>query len=99
MHFILSGPHTSLHICNHIHYKKIATYFSKNEGGGSKAVWNFSKNSSDLVAGPFPKCVLAYWCFFLRQFYACAPSAFDNVFSSSNHLQLQKVKTVFDYSK
>ena len=25
MHFILSGPHTSLHICNHIHYKKIAT--------------------------------------------------------------------------
>ena len=21
MHFILSGPHTSLHICNHIHYK------------------------------------------------------------------------------
>ena len=24
-------------------------------GGGSKAVSNFSKNSSDLVAGPFPK--------------------------------------------
>ena len=23
--------------------------------GGSKAVWNFSKNSSDLVAGPFPE--------------------------------------------
>ena len=23
-------------------------------GGGSKAVWNFSENSSDLVAGPFP---------------------------------------------
>ena len=22
MHFILSGPHASLHICNHIHYKK-----------------------------------------------------------------------------
>ena len=22
--------------------------------GGSKAVWNFSKNSSDLVAGSFP---------------------------------------------
>ena len=22
MHFILSGPHTSLPICNHIHYKK-----------------------------------------------------------------------------
>ena len=23
-------------------------------GGGAKAVWNFSKNSSDFVAGPFP---------------------------------------------
>ena len=40
MHFILSGPHTSWHICNHIHHKKIA--------------WNFSTNSSNLVAGPFP---------------------------------------------
>ena len=25
--------------------------------GGSKAVWNFSENSSDLVAGHFPKSV------------------------------------------
>ena len=24
-------------------------------GGGSKAVWNFSENSCNLVAGPFPK--------------------------------------------
>ena len=24
-------------------------------GEGSKAVWNFPENSSDLVAGPFPK--------------------------------------------
>ena len=24
-------------------------------GGGAKAVRNFSENSSDLVAGPFPK--------------------------------------------
>ena len=54
MHFILSGPHTSLHICNHIHCKEFATKFSKNEGG-SKAVWIFFKNSFDLVAGPFPK--------------------------------------------
>ena len=23
-------------------------------GGGAKAVWNFPKKSSDLVAGPFP---------------------------------------------
>ena len=29
--------------------------FRKNRrGGGSKAIWNFSENSSDLVAGPFP---------------------------------------------
>ena len=34
--------------------KKIAIRYSENEGG-SKAVWNFSENSSDLVAGPFPK--------------------------------------------
>ena len=27
--------------------------------GGSKAVWNFSKNSSDLVAGPFTNCKLS----------------------------------------
>ena len=24
--------------------------------GGSKDVWNFSENSSNLVAGPFPQC-------------------------------------------
>ena len=27
-------------------------------GGGSKAVWNFSKNSSGLVAGPFLSQIL-----------------------------------------
>ena len=27
----------------------------RGRGGGSKAVWNFSENSSDLVAPPFPK--------------------------------------------
>ena len=32
--------------------------FPKIRGGGSKAVWNFSKNSSDLVAGSFPHNVL-----------------------------------------
>ena len=36
-------------------FKKSATWFSENEGGGSKAVWNFSKNSSVLVGGGFPK--------------------------------------------
>ena len=36
--------------------KKFATWFSKNAGaGGSKAVWIFSENSSDLVALPVPK--------------------------------------------
>ena len=33
----------------------LSTKFSENEGRGSLAVWNFSENSSDLVAGPFPK--------------------------------------------
>ena len=27
-------------------------------GGGAKAVWNFPKNSSDLVAGSCPKVML-----------------------------------------
>ena len=27
--------------------------------GGSKAVWNFSENSSDFVARPFPYCPTA----------------------------------------
>ena len=35
--------------------ENIAIYFFENEGGGgSKAIWNFSENLSDLVAGPFP---------------------------------------------
>ena len=35
--------------------KKIAIWFSENEGrGGSKAVWNFTENSSVLVPPPVP---------------------------------------------
>ena len=35
--------------------ENIAIYFFENEGGGgSKAIWIFSENLSDLVAGPFP---------------------------------------------
>ena len=34
--------------------EKIATFFPK-KGGGSKAVWNFSKNSSIMVGTGFPK--------------------------------------------
>ena len=33
--------------------KKFAIQFSENEGVGSKAVWNFSENSSDLLAPTF----------------------------------------------
>ena len=58
MHFILSSHHTSLHIFDHIHYKKLLHGFPKMRGGGgaSKAVWNFSENSSDLLQPSFPKC-------------------------------------------
>ena len=37
-------------------FAKILQYiFFENEGGGgSKAIWRFSENLSDLVAGPFP---------------------------------------------
>ena len=57
MHFILSGPPTSLHICNHIHYKKKLQHnFPKMRGGGgSKAVWNFSEILSAFVALPVSK--------------------------------------------
>ena len=34
--------------------KKLQYNFPKMRGG-AKAVWKFSKNSSDLVAGPFPE--------------------------------------------
>ena len=34
--------------------------FQKWGEGGSKAVWNFSKNSSDLVAGSFPKACIEF---------------------------------------
>ena len=37
----------------HEFWKKSATWFSENEGG-SKAVWNFSENSSVLGGGCFP---------------------------------------------
>ena len=54
MHFILSGHHTCSHICNHICHKKLQYNFPKI--GGLKAIWNFSENSSDLVAGPKMQC-------------------------------------------
>ena len=42
------------YICNHICHKKNCNIIFRNEGGGGKAFWNFSENSSHLVAGPFP---------------------------------------------
>ena len=51
---MISGHHTSSHICNHIYFKRFAKWFSENEGERVE-VWNFSKNSSDLVAPPFPQ--------------------------------------------
>ena len=40
--------------------KKLQHNFPKMRGGGSKAVWNFSKKSSDLVAGFFPMHLSLY---------------------------------------
>ena len=64
-HSVISGPHSYLHICNHIHYKKLATKLSENEGGGSKAVWKLSENSSDLVALSSPKRAMSQHAFLL----------------------------------
>ena len=51
MHFILSGPWTSLHIFDHIHYKKFQHNFPQMWGGGGlKSVWNISENSPIFVA-------------------------------------------------
>ena len=55
-HSILSGPRTILHTLDHIHYKKIATVFSENEGWGVwRPFWFFSENSYDLTQPSFPQ--------------------------------------------
>ena len=43
MHFILSGIHTSLHICNHIHYKKLQYHFPKMRGVAQRPFGIFPK--------------------------------------------------------
>ena len=43
--------------------KKLQYNFPKKRGGGSKAVWNFSENSSDLVAWPVPKWFKCFYWF------------------------------------
>ena len=53
-------PCTSLHIFDNIHHKKLQRMsFSENEGGISKAVSNFSGNSSDLAELSF---AYVYYC-------------------------------------
>ena len=53
-------PCTSLHILNHNHYKKFALYVIFQKWGGvSKAVSNFSENSSDLAELSF---AYVYYC-------------------------------------
>ena len=55
MHFILSSHHISYHICNAtISVIKNLQYDFPKMRGGAKAVWNFSENSFDSLAGPFP---------------------------------------------
>ena len=53
MHFILSGPHTYMHMQTYPLLKICIIIFWK-WGWGWKAVWNFSENSSNLVAWSFP---------------------------------------------
>ena len=55
MHFILSGPHTSLHICNHIHYKKLQYNFPKMRVGGQRPFRFFPKIHPDPSLTPNEK--------------------------------------------
>ena len=48
MHFILSGPHTSLHICTHIHYKK-------SENSSDLVAWPFPYERSPYGNNTFQK--------------------------------------------
>ena len=45
-----------MHFCRNF-VAKSAIWFSENEGGESKAVWNFSENSSGLETPSFPKMI------------------------------------------
>ena len=63
--------------------KKIAIWFSENEGEGSKAVWIFSKNSSVLVASP-----VRYYNHSLQSWN------FETISSPDQSLQSQNVETI-----
>ena len=73
MHFILSSYLFSSHICNYICHKNLQYNFPKMRGGwGWRPFEIFTKNSSDLVAGPFPKRVkilrkFSHWAIFSGQ--------------------------------
>ena len=49
--------------------KKLQPDFPKMRGGGSKAVWDFSENSSILVASPVPKGILYRYSIFPKNWY------------------------------
>ena len=67
VHFILSGPCTSLHIFDHVHYKKNCNIIFRKWRGGSDSIWNFSENSSDLAQLSFP--YTAYWAYTVYTVY------------------------------
>ena len=55
IHFILSGPPTSMHTFDHFSYKRMQIIFRK--WGGGRRPLNFFENSSNLVAPSFPRCI------------------------------------------
>ena len=59
--------YASLHKCDHIHYKKFATYFSKNEGGGKDRLEFFQK-IIQFGSGILP---IEKWCSLHRNALQC----------------------------
>ena len=59
MHIKLSGPNTSLHICNHIHYKKLQHNFPKMRGG-VKGRLEFFQKFIQFGSGILPKVQLPH---------------------------------------
>ena len=72
MHFILSSPHTSSHICNHINYKKNCNIIFQKWGGRSKEIFDLSptpifktSNSGDL------SIFLSSWYILRKKYDGC----------------------------
>ena len=80
MHIILSGPHTSLIICNHIHYKKNCNIiFRKWGGGGGRGV----------------EGCLNFFRKFIRFGSATLPHSTSHCLVTSFHISNQSFKTKF----